>query len=1231
MKKITCLLLALMSIMFSTAFGAELTGIAAHHMVPGAEKIKTGTSSNIPEYIKFRAGSEPAYNQFATFMKLNFRMPEDNGFKLLSTETDRLGFSHYRYQQTVNGIPVEGTMYIVHVKNNNIVSLNGLLFDKMNAAVNASLDKESALSKALQYTNATLYRWQVPGWEAQIKQTSGNQTATWYPQGELVYAPLNGNYKAAEYRLCYKFDIYAEQPLSRKYVFVDAITGAVILTTNRIHTTNTTATVVTAYSGIHTITTDSVNPTTFRLRETGRGLGIETYNSQNTTNHPSTDFTDSDNNWNNVNAQLDQYAGDAHWGAEMTYDFYFIKFNRNSIDNAGQKLLSYVHYDQNLVNANWDGTHMNYGDGDGSPYTPLTSLDVAGHEISHGVTEHTSNLIYSDESGGLNEAFSDCMGNAIRYYGKQPATIDWLIGDEIGGTPFRNMANPKQYQNPDCYGGQYWYAPNEVHNNSGVMNYWFYLLTEGGSGTNDVGSAYNVTGLGIDTAAQICYRMNAVYLIPSSDYADARYYAIQAATDLYGPCTPEVIATVDAWYAVGVGAAFVPGVSSDFSTPVTSFCQAPASVAFSNLSNNAGSYFWDFGDGTTSTLMNPVHVYANYGDYTVKLVSDGGTCGIDSITKTTYISVNVANPCIVNLPVNGTASTQTTCAGQLFDDGGPSANYADNSTSYITIAPIGAATVELTFSLFDLEDTYDFLYIYDGASTNSTLLGSYTGNSGPGVITSTGGALTLKFTSDQFVNNAGFALAWLCQLSTVAPVANFTADVTTSCSGIINFTDLSTFGPTSWLWDFGDGSTSTLQSPSHVYQSNGTFTVMLTATNSIGSNTATQTAYITINLPTAPTAAGTTICAGNPAVLTATGIDSLTWFNAPVGGTPLYSGGTFTTPAIFGPTTYYVESDIYPAPQNNGPVDNTFGTGGFFTNNNYHDLIFDCFTPVKLVSVKVYAQGAGIRTITLMDNTGATLQSLAVNIPDGMSIVTLNFDLPVGTDLELGTAVNVDLYRNQGGATFPYTLAGVVSIKGTNAGNAGFYYYFYDWVIQSAPCTSARTPVSVAVLPSPISWFTFSYLTNVVVFGDLTSGGPTSWFWDFGDGTTSTLQNPIHTYATTGTYTVTLTTTLGTCSNTATRVIIINIVGINEQTASDLFSMYPNPAKNEVVIKLSNSLQKSDCIIKLTNSLGQTVIEKNCTGQLASYTFDVSQLPPGIYTVEIQSADKKYYQKLTKQ
>ena len=193
---------------------------------------------------------------------------------------------------------------------------------------------------------------------------------------------------------------------------------------------------------------------------------------------------------------------------------------------------------------------------------PLTAIDICGHEMTHGVTSFTANLNYQGESGAMNEGFSDIMGIAIKFYAK-PATATWQMGPDIG-TVIRDMSNPNAYQQPDTYNGTYWYnstgctpsANNDecgVHTNSGVINYWYYLLSHGGSGTNDIGNAFNVSALGMDTASSIAYRTLTTYLVPASQYADARFYAIQAATDLYGACSPAVASTAASLYVRPLG------------------------------------------------------------------------------------------------------------------------------------------------------------------------------------------------------------------------------------------------------------------------------------------------------------------------------------------------------------------------------------------------------------------------------------------------------------------------------------------------------------------------------------------------------------------------------------------------------------------------------------------------------------------------------------------------------
>src|SRR5688572_3070820 len=506
----------------------------------------------------------------------------------------------------------------------------------------------------------------------------------------------------------------------------------------------------------------------------------------------------------------------------------------------------------------------------------------------------------------------------------------------------------------------------------------------GGSGTNDQSESYSVTGLGWTDASEIAFRNLTVYLTPTSDYADARFFAIQSAIDLFGACTPQVATTTNAWYAVGVGNAYVAAVIADFSAPVTSSCSAPFTVSFNNTSTNGISFDWDFGDGGTSTANNPSHTYTTTGTYTVTLNADGGACGTDNVVMTNYIVIDNLMPCEVNMPVSGTGNVQTACSGTLYDSGGPSSNYGADQDAQITITPAGATSVSLTINLFDVEAgssgtncNYDYLRVYNGPGPGSPLIGTYCNNNlPPTTINSTGNSLTLVFHSDGGLEESGFDIDWNCVLPTTPPVTDFMAGVTTTCNGSVTFTDLSTNGPTSWAWDFGDGNTSALQNPTHSYATNGTYTVQLTATNTFGSDAEIKTGYIVVNKPAAPPVTGDVICENSTADLTSSGTGILDWYDTPIAGTLLSTGATFTTPVLTSSTTYYVEEEVPGDIAFVGPATNVFGTGGNF-NGDQHQ-IFNCLTPVILKSVKVYAGSAGNRTIQLRDNVGNVIQQAVV-------------------------------------------------------------------------------------------------------------------------------------------------------------------------------------------------------------------------------------------------------------
>jgi len=498
------------------------------------------------------------------------------------------------------------------------------------------------------------------------------------------------------------------------------------------------ANAATRYSGTQTIQT-TLSGSSYILSDTGRGNGVQTYNSARTATYPTTNFTDADNNWTAAefnNTNKDNGALDAHWGAEMTYDYWSAVHGRNSYDNAGAKIKSYVHY--NLIaagypdnnNAFWNGSVMTYGDGSGTIFDVLTAMDVAGHEIGHAVCTYTANLAYQKESGAMNEAFSDIWGACIEYRAA-PTKSTWLIGEDIerrsGHAALRSMSNPNAEGQPDTYGGTYWVnvscTPSNsndqcgVHTNSGVLNHWFYILSVGKSGTNDIGNAFNVTGITIDKAARIAYRLESVYLSANSTYANARTSGIQSAIDLYGAGSPEVIATTNAFYAVGIGAAYAG--STDTTAPST-----PASLTASGTTSTSTNLSW-----TASTDNVAVTGYNVYSGATLLGTATGTTYTASGLTASTTYSFTVkAKDAAGNLSAASNAVSVTTLAATASYCASQGGSVADELIGRVQIGTINNASTGGTgYTDFTAISTN----LTKGASATITVTPTWTGSAYP--------------------------------------------------------------------------------------------------------------------------------------------------------------------------------------------------------------------------------------------------------------------------------------------------------------------------------------------------------------------------------------------------------------------------------------------------------------------------------------------------------------------
>ncbi|MEU8467421.1 M4 family metallopeptidase [Streptomyces sp. NPDC029006] len=283
---------------------------------------------------------------------------------------------------------------------------------------------------------------------------------------------------------------------------------------------------------------------------------------------PATLFTDADNHWGTgTAADRSSAAVDAQYGTDATWDYYKNVQGRNGIGNDGKGSYNRVHYGSNYNNAFWDDSCfcMTYGDGDGTTFGPLVALDVAGHEMTHGVTAKSAALAYSGESGGLNEATSDILGTMVEWYaGNSSDPGDYLIGEKIvrpgfGKAALRFMDRPSR----DGSSADYWSASVgnlDVHYSSGVANHFAYLLAEGSGAKTINGVSYDsptangatLTGIGRDKVGRIWYRALTVYMTSSTNYAGARTATLNAARDLYGAGSTEYAAVAAAWSAVDV-------------------------------------------------------------------------------------------------------------------------------------------------------------------------------------------------------------------------------------------------------------------------------------------------------------------------------------------------------------------------------------------------------------------------------------------------------------------------------------------------------------------------------------------------------------------------------------------------------------------------------------------------------------------------------------------------------
>jgi Zn-dependent metalloprotease len=521
-----------------------------------------------------------------------------------NASTDADGTRHVRYNRTYDGLRVVGGDLVVHESRTGQIK---------------GVDKAFSGKVAVASTTPTVSAATAKSRGAALAKAT-HETS----DAELVVFAAGG-----APRLAYDVvteGIKADQTPTHLHTFVDARTGATLASWDDIETATGTGNSI--YSGTVSLSTNGSSGS-YSLTDIAHGNGTTT-DLNGATSGNGTLFTDSDNVWGNGSTSSRQSAAvDAHYGAATTFDYYKNVQGRNGIFNNGTGVRSRVHYGNSYVNAFWDGTQMTYGDGSNNA-DPLVEIDVAGHEMSHGVTENTAGLNYTGDAGGLNEATSDIFGTAVEWYANNSSDVgDYLIGEKIdingNGTPLRYMDKPsKDGGSVDCWSTST--GSLDPHYSSGVGNHWFYLASEGSGSKVINGVSYNsptcngksVTGVGRAAAEKIWYRALSTYMVSTETYPMARNSTLKAAIDLYGASSTQCSSIAAVWDALSVPAGSVsctgtppppppggtnvllnPGFESGFvnwtgtNGPVTNNTGRPA---------HSGSWkLWLGGNGTSGT------------------------------------------------------------------------------------------------------------------------------------------------------------------------------------------------------------------------------------------------------------------------------------------------------------------------------------------------------------------------------------------------------------------------------------------------------------------------------------------------------------------------------------------------------------------------------------------------------------------------------------------------------
>ena len=556
-------------------------------------------------------------------LRQSLGLDNQHDFTVRRAHTDELGQTHTRLNQLFKGVRVWEGEAIAHVDGEGHQRpLTTSLQRNINLSVSPTMSTSEVLGRVHGELNPLGAYANAPTAELVIFPVT-MEVARRRVAFDSEIGAEDMTRQVVRYRLAYHVHTELEngtEETAHTDFMVDAHTGAILKQWSTLHTTDAVGTGKSQFSGTVSIHTN-LNGSSYELKDTFRAMNISTYNlNHGTGSGTGTLYTNTTNTWGDgtnytgsttstTGATGQTAAVDAHYGIEMTYDFYKNVLGRNGIDGNNKATYSRVHYSTSYDNAFWSDTCFCMTYGDGSSFKSLESMDVAGHEMSHGVCANTAALTYSGESGGLNEANSDMFGNMVELYTKNnfslPATVAntdgcWTVGEALSSTPLRYMYKPSlDGSSPNAWSSSV--GSLDVHYSSGPANRMFFFLSQGASATSSSNyySSYTpsgFTGVGPEKAIKIWYRALATYFTSSTNYAAARAGAISAAKDLYGAGGVEEQAVWNAFAAINVGSAWttVTETTPTISTQPANITVGSGSTATFTVSAAGGNlgYQW---------------------------------------------------------------------------------------------------------------------------------------------------------------------------------------------------------------------------------------------------------------------------------------------------------------------------------------------------------------------------------------------------------------------------------------------------------------------------------------------------------------------------------------------------------------------------------------------------------------------------------------------------------------